>query len=382
MSERQTLLLVLALIYLSECVLWVRRGGVLFRRTWFRWSARAESEAIQNDRGDLHWTFPLPPFGDAFVTHGMPFSIGPEGVMNFTATSFHKSGRPLVAPRFIRWEDLKEINIAGKILRLNGEEFWRGDSIHEPLHLGHLLNALRKTDKSGRESALREKIAGAFDRDAIRKRMEETESATGALRSVSMALFATIFVLSPAAVARFGWFPPLLYIVPAGFLLMGVTAWMTRKAHRKLYPEGGDERFRYVMMTSLSPVSGTRATDAVQRSALEGFHPLAVASVLLEADDFAAFAGTAWRDLKYPRLPDNPFNEEAARATGRWYAEALASQYATVIRAAGLNPADFEKAPEKTDPTHTQYCPRCHSQFTAVATECKECGGRALVPLK
>jgi hypothetical protein len=379
MSERQTLLLVLALIYLSECVLWVRRGGVLFRRTWFRWSARTESEAVQNDRGDLHWTWPLPPFGDAFVAQGIPFTLGPEGVMNFTATSVHRSGRPLMAPRFFRWEEIKDINISGKILRLNGDEFWRGDTIHEALRLGHMLNALRKTARAGREAAVRERIATAFSRDAIRKRLEEAADVTRSLRSVSIALFAAVFVISPVAIVRFGWLPPLLFIVPGVFVLMGVTAWMTRRAHRRLYPEGGDERFRYVVMISLSPVAGTRATDVVQRAALEGFHPLAVASVLLEAKKFAAFAATAWRDLKYPRLPENALSEAPAVADGRWYAGVLAERYAEILRATGLNPADFEKAPVKTDPSHAKYCPRCHGQFTAVASECRECGGRPLV---
>jgi hypothetical protein len=381
MSDRQYLLLVLVLLYLSECVQWVRRGGVVFRRALGPWTARAEADLVRNDRGDLHWTWPLPMFGEFFVAHGPPFSIGPEGVLNFTAPSLHPGGRPLVVPRWIAWSDIKTLEARGKTLRVNGEVFWISDSGTEPRRLLRLLDELRRVPPDKREAAIRERIDTAFDRPALRARRTAVETATGGLRSACLILWLAVFGVAPVAVWRWGWLPPLLVIVPMLLgLMIGITVWM-RRISARLSPEAEDERFKYSMVFSLSPAAAIRAVDVCRRPVLEPFHPLAVGAELLTRDDWAAFAAGAWRDLQFPRRPECPLDDPRAMATEKWFRDRLRERFRALAADFKLDPAAWERPPASTDPTHRLYCARCQAQFTASATQCADCGGRPLVAL-
>ena len=381
MTERQSLLAVFALVYLSECLVWVRRGGVVFRRGFGRWAVRVESEGVRNDRGDLHWTWPLPPFGQVAVAHGLPITIGPQGVLNSTAEAFHPAGRPLGSPSFLRWEEIRSVETSAKLLKLNDFVFWKGDTAQESLRLGRAVQALRKCEPDQREARIQETVAAAFDLPRIRARIAAADIATRPVRILSGILAALLFGIAPAAIAKFGWFPPLYFLVPAMFALTGTIAWKAVQAHRGLYPEATEERFRMAFMMVLSPAAAIRAVDPLQRPLLEEFHPVAVAAVLLEAPAFAAFAAPAWRDLRSPRLPECPVEGEAARQNERWFREQVLEAFRTTIKSAGLDSDAWEKAPESTDPSHSQYCARCLSQFTQTASVCRECGGRALIPI-
>jgi len=381
MTERQSLLAVFALVYLSECLVWVRRGGVVFRRGMGRWTVRVESEGVRNDRGDLHWTWPLPPFGQVAVAHGLPFTLGPEGVLNSTAAAFHPAGRPLGSPSFLRWEEIRSVEASSKLLRLNDLMFWKSDSSQESLRLGRTIQALRKSEPGLREARIRETVSAAFDLSRIRDRVAEANVASRPVRILSGILATLLFGIAPAAVAWFGWFPPLYFLVPAMFALTGTIAWKAVQAHRDLYPEATEERFRLAFMMVLSPAAAIRAVDPLQRPLLEEFHPVAVAAVLLEAPALAAFATPAWRDLRFPRLPECPVEGETVRQNERWFRDQVLEAFRKTVKSAGLDPDAWEKAPESTDPSHSQYCARCHSQFTRTAIACRECGGRPLVPI-
>ena len=49
---------------------------------------------------------------------------------------------------------------------------------------------------------------------------------------------------------------------------------------------------------------------------------------------------------------------------------------------AGLNPENLLPLPAPADESCRAYCPHCHSQFTAAAGTCADCGGLELVAFK
>src|SRR5947199_254181 len=68
MGELESLLLVLALIYLSECLVWVRRGALAIRNWRGRNSRIVDPGALLgNQRGGFLLANPLPPLGNAFA---------------------------------------------------------------------------------------------------------------------------------------------------------------------------------------------------------------------------------------------------------------------------------------------------------------------------
>lgn len=382
MTERQQILAIAGLIYAVECVRWVRRGGVVFeaaptpksRRVWRR------SPLMQNDRGDAFIGWPFPPLGEFLVVRGCPFSCDETGVVTGTAASLNTAGRPAQAVRFHPWETLREIRADGEQLRLGGAVFWQADTAVEASEWAVWLRSTARLEPGSRAGVIARRMGAAWDEKEAAVRMTDWTAQMGMLRRVGSALWGWLFLIVPAAVWQWGWFPTLAWVVPPVFV---VTAWMARKAvgiHRTWFPDLGEERFRLGMMLAMSPLTAVRAADLVGRSRLESFHPAVVGSLMLPREQAEELAAALWRDVRTPRLPLPAVAGDAARVVEGSRAR-TEMDFEGWARRQGWDPAAWSRAPKRTDPAHGRYCPRCQAQFTGQATQCGECGGVGLLPL-
>lgn len=279
MSDEQTLLAVLVVIYLADCVYWVPRTGLSVTR-WIgpTWKLRFPSAILGNQMGAIGFANPLPPLGVASRCGGLGLETG-----------------------------------------------------------------------------------------AVVKRVTEFDEASRTLRALGNILFVFLFGICPAVVWRFGIVATLLPLVGGIYLQTFVIAWHFRKAHKRLYPGKGEDLFKPLLTMALAAPSAIRAQDILGRWLLEEFHPLAVAKALCSGETFKNYATTVVRDLRYP-----PGNISAAARAQR---ETLLAEVSKQFQISD------EAPPKATDSAHQQYCPRCLQQFTASATSCADCGGRALVEL-
>lgn len=383
MTDRQELLLVLGVLYLAECFRWVRRGSVVFRHLPLAgWQRREASEAIGNDRGDLHWTFPLPPFGDFLVARGLPWSAGPEGVATWHPASLHPNGRPLQPATFRRWEDIREIELTAEKIFVAGQLWWTADSQVEAQRLASWLKRCAELPTPQREAAVRDQLVAIFDVSGVRKQLEVTSPKLSPLRATGMLLWAVLLVILPIAIWQRGWIPALPLGLLALYVLSGWSAWQAVKLHCDWYPRAPAERLRLRWLCALSPVTAVRAAESVGRNRVEMFDPLAVSLAVLPATTVLVTSAAWCRDAWHPRMPVNPFPAGTPAAwTIDWFLGAYRDAGAAALRSAGLDPALPMGVPTPTEPLHTQFCPRCHGQFMAVARLCQACGGRALQPL-
>src|SRR5436190_151195 len=124
MGDLESLLLVLAAIYLTECAVWVRRGGVAIHsyrgRTWRLWHPGA---LLGNAWGALFLANPLPPLGTVLLSHQFPVSFSPEGLLSFTACCINPGWRPSPTANHLRYEEAQTIAVEGRSLRINGHLF-------------------------------------------------------------------------------------------------------------------------------------------------------------------------------------------------------------------------------------------------------------------
>lgn len=67
MSPVQMLLGCLLLLYLSEFLVWVRPDAWLFRRRVRGWEALTQGGLLSSSRGSLHWVYPMPQLGRAYL---------------------------------------------------------------------------------------------------------------------------------------------------------------------------------------------------------------------------------------------------------------------------------------------------------------------------
>lgn len=382
MTERQALLAVFALIYLTECLFWVRRGAVAFR-TWLgrRWQYVPDGELARNDHGGLHWGWPLPPFGDFLVTRGFPVSFSPKGVFGFTSECPHPSGRALHSGRFIPWDSIESTTPDGRRLLINREELWVGDTVHTPTRLASWIIECSRLSPKERGEKIGHAIKAQFDTEAFEARLKAFQEETRWLDTLCLGFFAFVFVLVPAVIGRFGWLPALWFLIPSLFIQSGLIAWTFQRLHRNRYPHAGDDRFKHTLVIAMAPASTIRARDTLMRGVVEEFHPLCAAAVLLNKERFEQVARSWWRDLLFPMLPECPSDSAAAMETERWYRDECRSAFRRVLNTKKLDPDSWTLAPAPSEPVNALYCPRCEAQFTAVAKSCGPCGGRPLLPL-
>jgi len=381
-TERQQILAMAGLIYAVECVRWVRRGGVVFeaaptpksRRVWRR------SPLMQNDRGDAFIGWPLPPLGEFLVVRGCPFSCDESGVVTGTAASLNTAGRPAQAVRFHPWETLRDVRADGEQIRLGGTLFWLADTAVEAAEWASWLRATARLEPGQRGEAIAERMRAVWDANEATARVADWNEQMGILRKMGSALWGWLFLVIPAAVWQWGWFPTLAWVVPPVFL---ATAWTARSAvriHRKWFPDLAAERFRLGMMLAMSPLTAIRAADLVGRSRWESFHPAVVGVLMLPREQAEVLAAALWRDVRTPRLPLPSVDGDAARVVEKARARTEAG-FAEWARKQGWDPAAWDRAPKRTDPGHARYCPRCQAQFMGQAENCGDCGGVRLLTL-
>jgi len=378
-TERQQLLGILGLIYLTECIRWVRRGGVVFNsapeaRVW------RKSPLLNNSQGDAYIGWAFPTFGEFHVARGFPFSPHADGLLTFTAASFHQDGRPSQPALLKSWNDLSQVTAQGEKLVVSGQALWLCDTPNEAgrlaaeIRAGAALEPTRRTDWSHRL------LEAQFDVPAIRERLADSRRHLRRLRQVGSIAWSLMFLAMPVAVWRWGWTPPLWIGIP---LLFACSLWISREVlrfHREWFPQAGDDRFRFVLLTALSPVTAVRAAELLDRPRFEEFHPAAFAMASLPKDASEPLCAALWRDLKHPRLPLPALPADQLLIESRWRDQVLKT-FGQAASKEGFDTARWDAPPARTESNHSRYCPRCHAQSTSQGTVCQDCGGIPLLDI-
>jgi len=129
MGELESLLLVLALIYLSECLVWVPRGALAFS-SWrgIRFGIRFSGSWIGNQHGGLLLSNPLPPLGTVFIVPDLPLSVAPAAVFAYSSACLDPAGRQWHTGRHLAFEIVRNVDVDGRKVLVNGEIFLKAAS--------------------------------------------------------------------------------------------------------------------------------------------------------------------------------------------------------------------------------------------------------------
>src|SRR5262245_1936308 len=131
MGDLESLLFVLAAVYLIECAVWLRRGGVAVHGTgtqpgqWGLWQPGA---VLGNSHGAIFLSNPLPPLGSALLSYPLPISLSPQVIVSSGVTSLGLPPLPSPAVRCVPYEEARDISCQGRSLWINGTLFARATS--------------------------------------------------------------------------------------------------------------------------------------------------------------------------------------------------------------------------------------------------------------
>ncbi|MCC6409004.1 MAG: hypothetical protein IT453_17720 [Planctomycetes bacterium] len=373
MSDTQALVLLLALVYLSDCVAWVRRGAVAFRALGagdFR--AALPSAFTGNARAGLVWTNPLPPLGTLFVAESWPLAFSPDALASVPGLELDPRAPRVAQWHAKRWSEVGEIRAVEKELWIDGRVFARADTLHAARELARLADALRKAPAARREALIDAALAPGFDVEAVTARATSFAKATRALRIATNALFAFLAVVLPLMLWRFGilmtW-PWLLAGLVACLATVAVLFW---RAHRTLRPDAKSARRRALALIALSPPEAVRALDSLARPWLAGFDPLAAAALLGE-DARRELVRSILLDTRHP-LPPPVSAEPVAVDCERWFRARLLRERERAAQRLGLDPRSLLAPPASDDPSARGFCLRCELDHAEAAGACSDCG--------
>jgi hypothetical protein len=380
MGDAESLLLVLSIIYLAECLVWVRRGATLFTRSFTGTFRPHQAGALPgNSRGGIYLSWPLPPLGTSILPETLPFCLSPEGILARPPLCLDPAFRPSDSGDYFPWESLSTVAAHGRSLLLNDRLFVKSSSAITARRWAEGLNRVRKAAPDRRAGMVRAWIDQSLDVPALKKRHEACEQRARSLRVPANVLFGYLYLLAPGLVSQFGmnhvgW--PLL----AGLLVQTFAiSLMFGRAHRALYPGEKEDRFRHVLTMLLSPPTAIRAHDILSRHSLEAFHALAAANVLCSPSRFKSLARRALIDLQLPPQAVSSSRDAGTGAVEHGYRGVLSERIKAFVLQAGYDPAALVHPAPPMDPAVRSYCPRCGQEFLLDSGHCQDCGGQPLV---
>lgn len=373
-GEGPTLLLILVLLYLSECVIWVKRESVAFVSAWgSRWRLAVPPSWMGNANGGLLFLNPLPPAGRVFLSHLSPVSISPSGICAFNLQTLPSEARsPYQSGEFLPFSKIKDSGSDGAYLIINKEKFTKCVTAKQARALATLVGAMAKASASKREKMAQAWVGKQFAADEAAAFLQESEKLIKPIKQMGVILFLFLFALTPSLAFTYGSAP---LIIPVAIVMVALAveiAIMFHRTHKKLYPAESSERLESLVKMILCPPVSIRAADILTRNLLAEYSPIVLASVLPGSGE-SKFVRGVILDLKHPLKHE--VVDETAEETISWTAnEQLRVCLDQVKKGRYLKPEEL-LAPAQREENSVSYCPRCRYQFVVSEGECPDCPG-------
>ena len=377
-GEGQTLLLILVLLYLSECLIWVKRESVAFVSAWgSRWRLSVPPSWMGNASGGILLLNPLPPAGRVFLSHLFPISISPSGICAFNLQTLPSEARsPYQSGQFLPFNKIKDSSSDGAYLVINKEKFTKCATTKQAHALAKLIAAMAKASGSKRESTARTWVAKQFAVDDAAALLKESAALIEPIQQMGVILFLFLFVFTPSLAFTFGAAPLIIPVAGVMVALAVEIAIMFHRAHKKLYPAESSERLESLVKMILCPPVSIRAADILTKNLLAQYSPIVLASVLPGSGE-QQFVRSVILDLNHPLRHE--VTEADAEKTIEWTAsEQLNVCMDQVKKGRYLKPEEL-LAPTQREENSISYCPRCRCQYVVNDGECPDCPGVELV---
>ena len=351
MRDLAVLLVVVALVYLLQCICWAPAKAQVFslnagehgrRKRGFLWSALKLTG---------YWSNPLPPLQPLAVVSWPEFQLTPEAL------------RAGAEAEPVPWQQVTLARASGKLV-CNGARIFQGGA-DQMKACEEMLLRLKQAKLRDRQKLIAAWLRKATDIEAAKERLEVFYRKSRWLDLAANLQFFLLFLITPVAFFRFGsralW-PMLAAVVTTSLFIV----WRLCGAHKAFFPADGEARFKAIFSALLSPIHAIRAVDALAHDLLGGFHPVAAAGAICPAKEFEAFAGEQLRAIKF------------SQSGGNWYSEQLQAALESALQKKGISAQRLLEAPEREGGC-VQYCPRCRAQYTKTREECADCGFGPLI---
>lgn len=388
MSESWWLIVLLVIAYVGECFGWTSKHTVLFRDSLGtrgapsgeqrrnHWNWGLPGKWFESAMSGLHLRHLLPPLGSVFHCPVWPASLSPVAALAWVPFAMDREDRPDQSANLVHWQSgqsSKPPYARDKEVFLNDQPLMLCATEAHARHVIQLLHRLDTApDPASREALIDAAWQSAFDATTLRQRLNEFAGATLALRILANLIFVWVFIALPTATYFIGLGRSWPWLLGTLAILMIATAVTFFRTHQRLQPKLGHERYKHTLIVLLSPPGAIRAIDALARDHLIGFHPLAVAQVVLTEERFLNFARRYVLDFRYA-MPSQLQAAPPARDTLQWHMRREARHIGGFLNSLQLQVDELTLADPPADEACMTYCPRCQCQFVIPEGQCTLC---------
>ena len=262
----------LVVLYLLDCVLFVRGGQLLFTGTASS-GFRVRGPGLRL-AGMLPWDWSV-------LTAREPLVLSETGIYA-RADSNPDPFRPPGPDDFelIPWEEAGKVETDGKQVVVNGRPVFAASTRIEASVCCRRIFKLRELPTEERIEALREVLAAINDIDSIPIAMEAIKRSAWLLSRVSAVLFFwTLFLLPVSLLLRLGplilWMEIVIFL--AGWFTIMVLWW---RVHLALFPEAAGDRLEEMFVFLFFPVSALHAFGKLTRRVFAAYDSTALIAAL------------------------------------------------------------------------------------------------------
>jgi hypothetical protein len=379
-SDAQILLLILAALYLGECLVWTPARAVLVRIVGGRWVAERKNGAIGNRKGSFRPISFLPSAHRALIWEVPGLSLGPDHIVAFTPDQPGILPRPNQSGLIVPWAKAGEILRKDRSLLFDGTVLATARSAESAERwLKDIRSCAEAKIRPEREKILRAALAAELREEPARDRLSQVEAVSALPSWAGVVLFAGCFAVAPAITTHFGVNRALLWVFVAALALHLPTVLIFFRAHRRLLPDRRADRWVELFKILVSPPMAMRAADTLWLHGLDGLHPLALLAVQSNEAGLKDLSRHLLLDLRHPIAPAEC--PEAGRADELWFRQERIAAIEVFLKAKNIEPATLLAPTAGGQEGIQSYCPRCQQGFTVASGECSSCGGMALVAL-
>ncbi len=388
LSDVAWIYVILIGLYLFESLAWVSSGAVAIRSYFGSFYCPTRTHRLLgNDSGYLP-TFGVAPVDTTLIVESCPISVARDGVYGYVAASLVGVDAGVdsgpASWLYCPWDRAAELKVVDRELRLDGKMLCRLSTTETARALAGTLKEIAGQPEQDREAAISRFVASQFDTQSIQARVDAWRAVTRRLRFVSLMLFFWIF---PVGIARYqGWLPgfsgveTLAVYLAIVWLLWWLCSGLLFFGHRRLYQRDRLQRWKLLLTSLVSPAAAMRSPDHLARRLIGISHPVAVAAVVCADEEVCRWAGRLARDMLLPKPPQGMPSESSYGTDGvaigivRQYREASLAALWAFAKERGFDLEPLLSQPQRDDPQAVSYCPRCHQEFSLVASRCGQCG--------
>lgn len=378
LTDGQLLLLILWLVYYTDCFVWINKHSILFRNWWgSQWHVVVASNNFGTAWGGFAALNPFPLFGLGCISQVLPLSISPDYIVAYNTQTVTSGGRPVQTATLLGYENISLIEVRESDLWIDGKLFCKFR--HQALanNVLDFLNQLRKVTSDERILLIDVFWKKRLDAGHGFNELKKIEDQLSGLRISSFIMFVYLYVILPLVTTYYGISR---LLIPAAVTMFAMVIPIIVEfflVHRSLYSKLRSERITHACKMFFCPPVSIRATDCIIDKFFSEYDILALATFLPGMQLKENFLTWYLRDLCHPVSIDS--ENQLLKDTCYW-------QNSTILRMANQQLPEIASiiesalsAPERLSPDRLSYCPRCLVQLSVKDKNCPDCSG---VPLK